>query len=74
MSSHSHEQPTSYGRPIPQNAILYTNVPPMSRHLRLKATFSVSQRWLLIAGSTVVAKRLRAAAAEVHEGEDNTTG
>ena len=38
---------------IPQNGILYTNVPPMSSPLRLMATFSVSQGWLLIAGSTV---------------------
>ena len=39
---------------IPQNDILYTNVPPMSNHLRLKVTFPVSQGWLLIADSTVV--------------------
>ena len=38
---------------IPQNAILYTNEPPMSSHLHLKATFPVSQGWLLIAGSSV---------------------
>ena len=38
---------------FPQNGILYTNEPPMSSHLRLKATFPVSQGWLLIAGSTV---------------------
>ena len=35
---------------IPQNGILYRNVPPMSGHLQLKATFPVSQGWLLIAG------------------------
>ena len=35
MSSHSYEQPTSYGRPLghSQNDILYTNEPPMSSHL-----------------------------------------
>ena len=38
---------------IPQNRISYTNEPPMSSHLPLKATFPVSQGWLLIAGSTV---------------------
>ena len=37
-----------------QNGILYTNSPPMSSHLRLKATSPVSQGWLLIAGSTVL--------------------
>ena len=41
---------------IPQNDILYRNVSPMSSHLRLKATFPVSQVWLLIAGSTVYDK------------------
>ena len=39
---------------IHKNDILYTNVPPMSSHLHLKATFPVSQGWLLIAGSTVL--------------------
>ena len=39
---------------IPLNSILYTNVLPISSHLRLKATFSVSQGWLLIAGSAVL--------------------
>ena len=39
---------------IPQNDNSYTNKPPMSSHLPLKATFPVSQGWLLIAGSTVV--------------------
>ena len=38
---------------IPQNGILYTNEPSMSIHLSWKAIFPVSQRWLLIAGSTV---------------------
>ena len=41
---------------IHKNYILYTNVPPMSSHLHLKATFPVSQGWLLIAGSTVSTK------------------
>ena len=41
---------------IPQNGILYTNEPPMGSHLHLKATFPVSQGWLLIAGSTVYIK------------------
>ena len=40
---------------IPQNGILYTNVPPLSSYLRLKATFPVAQGWLLI-GSTVPGK------------------
>ena len=53
MSSHSYEPPMGGHLAIPQNGILYTNVPPMSSHLRLKATFPVSQGWLLIAGSTV---------------------
>ena len=55
MSSHSYEQPTSYGGhlAIPQNGISYTNKPPMSSHLPQVATFHVSQGWLLIAGSTV---------------------
>ena len=38
---------------IPKNDILYTNEPSMSSHLRYKATFFVSQVWLLIACSTV---------------------
>ena len=38
---------------IPQNAIFYTNRPPMGSHLFWKATFQVPQGWLLIAGSTV---------------------
>ena len=37
----------------PQNGILYTNEPSMSNHLHLKATFPLSQGWLLIAGFTV---------------------
>ena len=41
---------------IPQSGILYTNVPPISSHLHLKAAFPVSQGWLLIAGSTVPQK------------------
>ena len=51
MSSLSYEQPTSLA--IPQNDISYKNEPPMSSHLPQKATFPVSQGWLLIAGSTV---------------------
>ena len=39
---------------IPQNGISYTNEPTMGSHLSLKATFSVSQGWLFIAGSTVM--------------------
>ena len=38
---------------ILQNGILYTNKPSMCNHLQKKATFPVSQRWLLIAGFTV---------------------
>ena len=38
---------------IPQNDISDTNKPPMSSHLRVKATFPVSRGWLLIAGSIV---------------------
>ena len=38
---------------IPQNGILYTNVPSMSSHLPLEVISPVSQGWLLIAGSTV---------------------
>ena len=37
----------------PTGGIFHRNVPPKSSHLRLKATFPVSQGWLLIAGSTV---------------------
>ena len=39
---------------IPQNGILHTNEHLMNSHHVLKATFPVSQGWLLIAGSTVV--------------------
>ena len=47
-------QPPMWGHfVIPLGGILYTNVPPISSHLRLKATFPVSHGWLLIAGSTV---------------------
>ena len=47
-------QPSMEGHlAVPLNGILFTNVPPMSSHLRLMATFSVSQGLLLIAGSTV---------------------
>ena len=60
MSSHSYEQPTSMGGHLafPQNGILYTKEPPMSIHLRLKATFPVLQGWLLTAGSTVLSNLL----------------
>ena len=52
----SHYEQTSYGNlSIPQNDIFYTNEPPMSSHLHLKATFPVSQGWLLIASSTLFA-------------------
>ena len=37
---------------IPQNGISYVNESPMRGHLPSKATFPVSLRWLLIAGST----------------------
>ena len=50
MSTHSSEQPTSYGRPFD---ILYTNEPPINSRLHQKATFAVSQGWLLIVGSIV---------------------
>ena len=56
MSSHFYDQPTSFGRPLGHFAkwhFIYTNVPPMSSHVSLKATFPVSQGWLLKAGSTV---------------------
>ena len=54
MSTHTYEQPTSYGTwPFTKIVILYANELPISSHLRLKATFPVSQGWLLIAGSTV---------------------
>ena len=38
---------------IPRNDIYYANEPSTSSHLSWKATFLVSQGWLLIAGSTV---------------------
>ena len=36
-----------------QNDILYSNVLPISSQLRFKATFPVSQGWLIIAGYTL---------------------
>ena len=55
MSSHimSSQHPMGGHLAIPQKGILYTNEPPMSSRLHQKATFPVSQGWLVIAGSTV---------------------
>ena len=55
MSSHSYELPTSYGRPLghsPKWHFLY-KWPSYEQPPALKGHFSVSQGWLLIAGSTV---------------------
>ena len=54
MSSQPFTCPMGGHLAIPQNGISYTNEPPMSSHLPSKATFPVSQGWLLIAGSTAV--------------------
>ena len=49
----SSEPPMRGNLAITQNGILYTNEPLMCSHVHEKATFPVSQGWLLTAGSTV---------------------